>query len=116
MAVLPASIAVPVAEQRGAPDPLGIAVYPRVTVGDGTASVRMRVEPSVLSRSVEVSWWSTDGLGGSHLITLDGDRAARRYDVPIKRLDPGHYEVTALLMRADGTRVRRSTTILVIGR
>jgi hypothetical protein len=117
MAVLPASLApVPATGQRGTPDPLGITVYPRMTFGDGTASVRMRVEPSVLSRSVEVSWWSTDGLGGSHLITLDGDRAARRYDVPIKRLDPGHYEVTAVLMRADGSRIRRSTTILVIGR
>lgn len=117
MAVLPASVAaVPAVEKRGAPDPLGLAVYPRVTIGDGPASVRMRVEPSVLSRSVEVSWWSTDGIGGSHLITLDGDRAARRYDVPIRRLDPGHYEVTAVLMRADGTRIRRSTTILVIGR
>ena len=114
---LPASIApMPAAANEAAPDPLGIAIYPRVTMGDGHASVRLRVEPDVRSRSLELSWWSTDGLGGSHLIVLDGRSAARRYDVPLKRLDPGHYDVTATLMRADGTRIRRSTTILVVGR
>ena len=117
LAVVPASIApVPAPAKPGASDPLGLAVYPRVTIGDGHASVRMRIEPDVLSRSLELSWWSTDGLGGSHLIALDGASAARRYDVPLKRLDPGHYEVTAILLRADGTRIRRSTTILVVGR
>ena len=36
--------------------------------------------------------------------------------MPIKRLDPGHYEVTAVLLRADGSRIQRRTTILVVGR
>ena len=97
-------------------DLFGLDVYPRFAMAGDGASVRVRVEPSVLSRSVELSWWSDEGVGGSHLITLDGDQAARRYDMPIKRLDPGHYEVTAVLLRADGTRIRRATTILVIGR
>ena len=97
-------------------DSLGVDVYPRIAMAGDGASVRVRVEPSVLSRSVELSWWSGDGVGGSHLITLDGDRAARRYDMPIKRLDPGHYEVTAVLLRADGSRIQRRTTILVVGR
>ena|SRR5687767_8387886 len=114
LAVLPSSIGV--VPSQSASDPLGITIFPRITLGGDSAAVRMRVEPSALSRSLEVSWWSTDGIGGSHLIALDGDRAARRYDVPIKRLDPGHYEVTAVLLRADGTRIHRSTTILVIGR
>jgi len=109
------SAARPATARHAAPDPLHLEIYPRITSADGRASVRVRVEPSVLSRSLELSWWS-DGIGGSHLITLDGDRSARRYDMPIKRLDPGHYEVTAVLMRADGTRIRRSTSILVVGR
>jgi hypothetical protein len=95
---------------------LGVDVFPRIAMAGDAASVRVRVDRSALSRSVELSWWSGDGIGGSHLITLDGDRAARRYDMPIRRLDPGHYEVTAVLLRADGTRIRRSTTILVLGR
>jgi hypothetical protein len=116
IAVEPMSSAIaPAAVRRAAPDPLRLEIYPRITTADGRASVRVRIEPSVLSRSLELSWWS-DGIGGSHLITLDGDQSARRYDMPIKRLDPGHYEVTAVLMRADGTRIRRSTTILVVGR
>jgi len=95
---------------------LGVDVFPRIAMAGAAASVRVLVDRSVLSRSVELSWWSDDGIGGSHLITLDGDRSARRYDMPIRRLDPGHYEVTAVLLRADGTRIRRSTTILVLGR
>ena len=114
MAVEPMSSAARPA-QRAAADPLRLEVYPRITGADGRASVRVRVEPSVLSRSLELSWWS-DGIGGTHLITLNGDQSARRYDMPIKRLDPGHYEVTAVLMRADGTRIRRTTSILVVGR
>jgi hypothetical protein len=110
------SAARPATPRQAASDPLRLEIYPRITTAaDGRASVRVRVEPSVLSRSLELSWWS-DGIGGSHLITLDGDRSARRYDMPIKRLDPGHYEVTAVLLRADGTRIRRSTSILVVGR
>jgi hypothetical protein len=106
----------PMPTESAVRESLGVDVFPRIAMAGDAASVRVRVDRSVLSRSVELSWWSGDGIGGSHLITLDGDRAARRYDMPIKRLDPGHYEVTAVLLRADGTRIRRSTTILVLGR
>lgn len=95
--------------------PLTIDAYPRI-VTDGPVSVRLRVEPHALSRSMEVSWWSTDGLGGSRLLEIDGDRAAIRYEFPIKRLDPGEYQVTAVLLRSDGTRIRRSVTVLVVDR
>lgn len=110
-----ASATAAAAVRHAAADPLRVEIFPRMTTAGGRASVRVRIEPSVLSRSLELSWWS-DGIGGTHLITLDGDQSARRYDMPIKRLDPGHYEVTAVLMRADGTRIRRSTSILVVGR
>jgi|SRR5688572_10849143 len=96
-------------------DPLEIDVYPRIVTGD-YASVRLRVEPNELSRHVEVSWWSEEGLGGSHLVQVDGDRAAIRYEFPIKRIDPGEYDVTAVLTRSDGTRVRRTTTVRVMDR
>src|SRR5687767_6057577 len=76
----------------GEAEPLAIDVYPRIASSGDQVSVRMRIEPDVLSRSVEVSWWSIDGLGGSRLMEIDGDRAAMRYEFPIKRIDPGEYE------------------------
>lgn len=94
-------------------EPLTIDVYPRI-VSDGPVSVRLRVEPNALSRTMEVSWWSTDGLGGSRMLELDGDRAAIRHEFPIKRIDPGEYEVSAVLTRSDGTRIRRTATVIVV--
>ena len=102
-------------ERASGAEPLSIDVYPRIAT-DGPVSVRLRVEPNALSRTVEVSWWSTDGLGGSRLLEVDGDKAAIRYEFPIKRIDPGEYEVSAVLIRSDGSRVRRSATVLVVGR
>jgi hypothetical protein len=102
-------------ERASEAEPLSIDVYPRIAT-DGPVSVRLRVEPNALSRTVEVSWWSTDGLGGSRLLEVDGDKAAIRYEFPIKRIDPGEYEVSAVLIRSDGSRVRRSATVLVVGR
>jgi hypothetical protein len=96
-------------------EPLTIDVYPRV-VTDGPVSVRLRVEPNALSRTMEISWWSADGLGGSRTMEIDGDRAAIRYEFPIKRIDPGEYEVTAVLTRSDGTRVRRTVNVIVVER
>ena len=103
------------AQRADGAEPLSIQVYPRI-VNNGYVSVRLRVEPNALSRTMEVSWWSTDGLGGSRMLEVDGDRAAIRYEFPIKRIDPGEYEVSVVLTRADGTRVRRSATVLVVGR
>ena len=119
MARLPMDVAASGATRSqvsSARESLGVDVYPRIAMAGDAVSVRVLVEPSVLSRSVEISWWSADGIGGSHLITLDGAEAARRHDMPIRRLDSGHYEVAAVLLRADGTRIRRSTTLLVVGR
>jgi len=105
----------PAATRASRVEPLELAVYPRIVTGD-YASVRLRIEPDVRSRHVEVSWWSEEGLGGLHRVQVDGDRAAARYEFPIKRIDPGDYDVTAVLTRSDGTRVRRTTTVRVMGR
>ena len=111
----PAGASRPAAQRADGAEPLSIQVYPRIA-NNGYVSVRLRVEPNALSRTMEVSWWSTDGLGGSRMLEVDGDRAAIRYEFPIKRIDPGEYEVSVVLTRADGTRVRRSATVLVVGR
>lgn len=96
-------------------EPLQIDVYPRITSAQSDAWVRLRIEPDTRSRSVELEWFSPEGGGGAHLITLEGERAAIRHQFPIKRLAAGEYEVTAVLTRNDGTRVRRSTTMRVVG-
>lgn len=106
----------PAAARGGDAEPLAIDVYPRIASDGDQVSVRMRIEPNELSRSVEVSWWSTDGLGGSRVMEIDGDRAAIRYEFPIKRIDAGDYEVSAVLLRSDGTRIRRSVSVMVVGR
>jgi hypothetical protein len=103
------------AANHRAAEPLTIDVYPRIMSAGGHASVRLRIEPNALARTLEISWWSGDGLGGSHQISVDGDRAPIRYQFPLKHVEPGEYEVTAVLMRADGSRVRRTTTMVVVG-
>jgi hypothetical protein len=108
-----AAAAAPAARATG-DEALAIDVYPRIS-SDGPVSVRLRIAPNVLSRTVEVSWWSTDGLGGSRQLEIDGDKAAIRYEFPIKRIDPGEYEVAAVLIRSDGSRIRRSASVLVVG-
>ena len=103
------------ARQRGQADPLEIDVYPRIAHAQSDAWIKVRVEPDPRSRSVDLEWFSAEGGGGAHMITLEGDRAAIRHQFPIKRLAPGEYEVTAVLTRNDGTRVRRVTTMRVVG-
>ena len=105
---------VPVSRQRRA-DPLEIDVYPRIASANSDAWVRLRIEPDARSRSVDLEWFSADGGGGAHLITLEGERAAVRHQFPIKRLSAGEYEVTAVLTRNDGTTVRRTATVVVVG-
>ena len=102
-----------VRERRG--EPLEIDVYPRITSAHGDAWVRLRIEPDPRSRSVDLEWFSVDGGGGAHLITLEGERAAVRHQFPIRRLAPGEYEVTAVLTRNDGTTVKRMAKVLVVG-
>lgn len=110
--------AAPAAAARRAPrpDPLEVDVYPRITHAQSDAWIRVRVEPDRRSRSIDLEWFSADGGGGAHLITLEGERAAIRHQFPIKRLAAGEYEITAVLTRNDGTRVRRTTTMRVVGR
>ncbi len=95
-------------------DPLEVDVYPRITHAQSDAWIRVRVEPDPRSRTVDLEWFSADGGGGAHMITLEGDRAAVRHQFPIKRLAAGEYEIAAVLTRNDGTRVRRTTTMRVV--
>jgi hypothetical protein len=112
MAAIPA--APPTSRERRT-EPLEIDVYPRIASEHSDAWVRLRIEPDARSRTVDLEWFSADGGGGAHLITLEGERAAVRHQFPIKRLVAGEYEVTAVLTRNDGTTVKRTATVLVVG-
>jgi hypothetical protein len=114
-ATMAATPAVAPASRRPHAEPLEIDVYPRIASAHSDAWVRLRIEPDPRSRSVDLEWFSADGGGGAHLITLEGERAAVRHQFPIKRLAAGEYEVTAILTRNDGTTVTRTATVLVVG-
>ena len=114
-ATMAATPAAAIASRAANAEALEIDVYPRVTYAQADAWIRLRIEPDARSRTVELDWFSPDGGGGAHLITLEGDRAAIRHQFPIKRLAAGEYEVTAVLTRNDGTSVRRTTSMRVVG-
>jgi hypothetical protein len=76
----------------------------------------LRVEPDDRSRSVTIEWRTEDGVGGSHLIPLDGEKSALRYVYPISHLTEGDYLVSAFLQRSDGTSVLQQRRIRVIGK
>jgi hypothetical protein len=94
-------------------DPLTLTVSPFVMSAKDSAVVYLRVEPDVRSRSMTIDWFG-EGGGGSHLITLEGERAAIRHRFELKRLDAGEYNISAMLLRSDGTRVIRVTRLIVL--
>ena len=100
---------------RASNDPLTVEVWPRVAVERGGAFIRTRVQPDARSRALTIEWWTPDFVGGSHLISLEGDLSASRHEYVIKGLAAGEYVVTAVLKRNDGTQVRRETRLLVAG-
>ena len=96
--------------------PMTLDVYPRMITAQSNASVRLRIEPDTRSRSVLIEWTSDDADAGSHLINLDGEDAPIRFEFPLKRMTAGDYHVVATLIRNDGTRMVRATTLSVFGR
>ena len=102
------------AEAADKPQPL--TVEAPAFIGSGDVMVRMRVEPDPRSRELTLEWMSDEDLsGGSHAITLDGARAATTHSFAIKRMTPGEHVVTAILLLNDGTEIRRTATVMVVG-
>ena len=78
--------------------------------------VRMRVEPDARSRELTLEWAANEDLsGGSHAVMLDGARAAATHQFSIKRLPAGEHVVTAILRFNDGTEVRKTSTVTIVG-
>ncbi len=97
-------------------EPLAINLSHHVASEPAQVTAHVRVEPDTRSRFLTIEWWAFDDLvGGSHPISLEGDRSAIHHYYPIKRIEAGEYVVTALLTRADGTQVKRQTKMIVAG-
>jgi hypothetical protein len=94
--------------------PLSLRVTPRIVPSGRDAVVHVRIEPDSCNRSLEIEWRAGSGRRGWHVFLIDGDRGAMRYQHAIRCLEPGDYEVGAILTRFDGTSIRRATTISVL--
>ena len=111
--VLSAAVVLGASEKKA--DPLAISMSHYITGVQSDVLVRLRVEPDARSRELTLEWLNDDLSGGSHAITLNGERAAVSYVYPLKRLSPGKYTVTAILKRNDGSELRRASHVTVIG-
>ena len=97
------------------PDPLKIALSARISSAQSDVIVRARVEPDARSRELTIEWVAGDLSGGSHLISMDGARAAVTHQYALKKMAPGEYLVTAILRFNDGSEIRRASTLMVVG-
>lgn len=97
------------------PKPLTLALSATIVPAPAQVTARISVQPDARSRSLTVEWWSQDGAGGVHEVTLDGDRAATRQDFPIRRIEAGTYVVRATVRRDDGSVISRESNLVVVG-
>jgi hypothetical protein len=95
--------------------PLTLSLSSYVAPAPALVTARISVERDARSRLLRVEWWQQDGAGGSHEVMLDGARAAARQDFAIKHIEPGEYQVTASLLRDDGSVIRKDVRLIVVG-
>jgi streptogramin lyase len=87
----------------GATEPLSIRVSPAMSFAPATLVIRTKVEPDADNRAMEVSA-DSEGFYRSSAIQLEGDRAPKTTTVEFRSLPSGEYEVTAVVIGADGRR------------
>src|SRR5262245_7538462 len=92
-----------VSQSPSSKDTLQLAVSAYIAAAPGQVTVYTRTQPDPRSRVLTIEWWSTEGVGGSHQITLEGAASPPRHDYSIKRLAEGSYVVSAVLTMNDGT-------------
>ena len=97
------------------PEPLRLKMSASFTPSESDVIARMHVEPDPRSRELTIEWIAEDLSGGSHVITLDGDGAAATHQFAIRRMPEGEYTVIAILKLSDGSEIRRTSRVTVIG-
>jgi hypothetical protein len=101
------------AESKPAPLTLKLSGY--VGRAESDVIVRMRVEPDERARQLLIEWTGDDLSGGSHVIALEGARAAVSHQYSIKRLPAGSYVVSATLRFNDGSETRKQVNVIMVG-
>lgn len=86
-----------------AKEPLSVRVSPLQSFAPANLSIRATVEPDFNNRAMEVVA-DSEQFYRSSMIPLEGDRAPRVTLVKFLSLPSGDYDVTAVLIGADGHR------------
>jgi len=87
----------------GAKEPISIRVSPEISFAPANLVIRTSVEPDADNRAMEVVA-DSDEFYRSSAIQLDADRAPKTTTFEFRSFPPGAYEVTAVLIGADGHR------------
>jgi hypothetical protein len=87
----------------GANEPLSLRVSPAMSFAPANLVIRTRIEPNADNRAVEVVADSEEFYRSS-AIQLEGDHAPKTATFEFRGLPPGAYEVTAVVIGADGER------------
>jgi hypothetical protein len=94
--------------------PLTLKLSATLAPAPAQVTARISVDPGARSRSLTVEWWNEQGGGGSHAVTLN-ERSAVRQDFSIKHMEAGVYVVRAILVREDGSMVRKESNLIIVG-
>ncbi len=87
----------------GAKESLSIRVSPEISFAPANLVIRASVEPDASNRAMEVVA-DSEAYYRSSAIELDGGRAPRTTTFEFHSLPSGAYEVTAVVIGADGQR------------
>ena len=109
--------AVSVASGGAAEDRLRIDVSPRMSVAPAVVRIRATVTPDAANRALQIVAES-GAYYRSSMVPLDGANAAAITEMTLKNLPGGDYDVTVVLVDADGRRTfdRRQITVTTMGR
>jgi hypothetical protein len=100
--------------QLGAGEPMVVTVSPSVSMAPANLIIQAQVEADAANRAIEISA-DSENFYRSSVVPLDGAEAPRLNVLEFRGLPGGQYEVTAVLIGADGrprASQRRSVNII----
>jgi hypothetical protein len=91
---------------------LRVEVWPRVSSAPATIRVRAIVEPNAENRGLEVAADSGDFYRSSY-VPIAGMDAASITETTLKNLPGGDYQISVVLMDAQGRQIVERTSVMV---